>query len=190
MRLLVAIDGTDASDTALDYALDIAARLDASLLLAYAIEPPARATADGDDETESGPGNGSERVNRNGNGGANGNANTNTNGGANGNANTNTNGGANGNGDTRFVRDALEDARTTGDRVLHDAANRASVAGVDVERRLVSGDPVERLPELAAEASVDGIVVGHRRDVDHHEVVNSVAKGLIERSSVPVTVVP
>jgi nucleotide-binding universal stress UspA family protein len=178
MRLLVAIDGTDASDTALDYALDIAARLDASLLLAYAIEPPARATADGDDETESGPGNGSERVNRNGNGGAN------------GNANTNTNGGANGNGDTRFVRDALEDARTTGDRVLHDAANRASVAGVDVERRLVSGDPVERLPELAAEASVDGIVVGHRRDVDHHEVVNSVAKGLIERSSVPVTVVP
>jgi nucleotide-binding universal stress UspA family protein len=159
MRLLVAIDGTDASDTALDYALDIAARLDASLLLAYAIEPPVRATADGNGNRDGDGGDGED-------------------------------GTGNENGDTRFVQDALEDARTTGDRVLHDAANRASVAGVSAERRLVSGDPVERIPELAAEASVDGIVVGHRREVDHHEVVNSVAKGLIERSPVPVTVVP
>jgi nucleotide-binding universal stress UspA family protein len=155
MRLLVAIDGTDASDDALDYALDIAVRLDADLLLTYVLEPAIRVT-EGAESTH-----GLDDV---------------------------TDGGG-----SQFVRDALEDARTTGDRILNEAANRAKAVGLTVDTRLAEGDPLEELTALAGETSVDAVVVGHR---DAHggadgdtEVVESVAKGLIDRSPVPVTVV-
>jgi nucleotide-binding universal stress UspA family protein len=155
MRLLVAIDGTDASDDALDYALDLAVRLDASLRLTYVVEPAVRVTAD--EESTRGLADADEEH------------------------------------DTQFVRGALEDARTTGDRILREAANRADAVGVTAETRLVDGDPLEELAALAGEPSVDGIVVGHRdarNGTDRGEGVDeSVAKGLLDRSPVPVTVV-
>ena len=153
MRLLVAIDGTDASDGALDYALDIAARLDATLLLTYVVEPAVHVTDDeGATEWTSDPA-GADREEA----------------------------------DDRFVREALEDSRATGDRLLHEASDRANAVGVDVDTRVVTGDPTEALLSLASEAAADGIVVGHR--APEHDVVDSVARGLIDRSSVPVTVV-
>ena len=155
MRLLVAIDGTDASDDALDYALDIAVRLDAALLLTYVVEPAIRVT-EGTESTH-----GLDDV-----------------------------AGAEG---SQFVRGALEDARTTGDRILNEATNRAETVGVTVDTRLAEGDPLEELTALAGGTSVDGVVVGHR---DAHsgtdgdaEIVESIAKGLVDRSPVPVTVV-
>jgi nucleotide-binding universal stress UspA family protein len=159
MRLLVAIDGTDASEGALDYALEMASRLDASLLLAFVIEPAVRVTTEEGstqrlDETEPIDADADDDE-----------------------------------ADTRFVREALEDARTTGDRLLHEAATRADAAGVDADTRIVTGDPVETLLRLAVETPADGIVVGHRSTATHDDVDGSVAKGLIERSSVPVTVV-
>jgi nucleotide-binding universal stress UspA family protein len=155
MRFLVAIDGTDAGADALDYALDLAVRLGASLLLTYVVEPPAHVT-DGDGSTPPGDG---ERHDR-------------------------------GDGDgARFVREAIEDSRTTGDDLLHEAANRAAVVGVDADTHMATGEPVEVLPALADERSADAIVVGHRRTAGREAVVDSVAKGLIERSPVPVTVV-
>jgi nucleotide-binding universal stress UspA family protein len=151
MRILVAIDGTDAGANALDYAIDMAVRLGASLLLTYVVEPAVHVT-DGDGSTPPHEGE------RDGDG-------------------------------ARFVQEALEDSRTTGDDLLHEAANRASVVGVDVDTHMATGDPVEVLPALVDETSADAIVVGHRRAADREEVVDSVAKGLIERSPVPVTVV-
>jgi nucleotide-binding universal stress UspA family protein len=151
MRLLVALDETDASDDALDYALDIAARLDASLLFTHVVESPAHVTEEestgGADETAEG-----ER--------------------------------------TQFVRGAMEDARATGDQLLREAARRAKSLGISADTRIVDGDPLEELPTLARETSVDGVIVGHRGVDDYSETVASVAKELIGRSPVPVTVVP
>jgi nucleotide-binding universal stress UspA family protein len=160
MRLLVAIDGTDASEGALDYALEMASRLDASLLLAFVIEPAVRVTTD---EGSTQRLDGTEPID----------------------ADTDDD-----EADTQFVREALEDARTTGDRLLHEAATRADAVGVDADTRIVTGDPVETLLGLAVETPADGIVVGHRSTASHgDDVGGSVAKALIERSSVPVTVV-
>jgi nucleotide-binding universal stress UspA family protein len=160
MRLLVAIDGTDASEGALDYALEMASRLDASLLLAFVIEPAVRVTTE---EGSTQRLDGTEPIDTDAD---------------------------DDEADTQFVREALEDARTTGDRLLHEAATRANAAGVDADTRIVTGDPVETLLRLAVEASTDGIVVGHRSTANHaDDVGGSVAKALIERSSVPVTVV-
>jgi nucleotide-binding universal stress UspA family protein len=153
MRLLVALDGTDASDDAFEYALDIAGRLGATLLLAYAVEPAKHVLADGDAASPDGDG------------------------------------GSDPDHGSDFVRGAVEEARTAGDRRLNDAARRAEAVGVDADTRIVDGEPLDVLPELADEASADGIVVGHR-PADPDEVVDSVARGLIERAAVPVTVVP
>jgi nucleotide-binding universal stress UspA family protein len=152
MRLLVALDGTDASDDALDYALDIATRLDAALLLTHVIEPAIHVT---EEESTRGV---TEMDDEEG---------------------------------TRFVRGAIEDARTSGDRLLQRAARRARALGVAVDTRIVDGDPLEELARLAEEASVDGVVVGHRdeRNGAGDDAVGSVAKGLVDRSPVPVTVV-
>lgn len=152
MRLLVAIDGTDASDDALTYALDIAARLDVSLLLTHVVEPAVHVTDESTQEV-TGVENGSEA-------------------------------------ETQFVRGAIEDARATGDQLLQRAARRAETLGVDVDTAIRDGDPLEELTALADESAVDGIVVGHRGADTHAERVDSVAKGLLARSSVPVTVVP
>jgi nucleotide-binding universal stress UspA family protein len=151
MRLLVALDGTDASDDALDYALDIAVRLDASLLFAYVVEPAVRvteeastretATLDGGDETE-------------------------------------------------FVQGALEDARAVGDRILHEAVHRAETLDIAADTSLRDGDPLEELVTLAARPAIDGVIVGHRGVDDHADTIESIAKRLIARSPIPVTVVP
>ena len=150
MRLLVALDETDASDDALDYALDIATRLDASLLLTHVVEPAVHIT---EEESTRGVDEMSDEQ-------------------------------------TQFVRGAIEDARATGDRVLHEAARRAKSLDITVDTRIVDGDPLEELAALAGEASVDGVIVGHRGVDDYAETVGSVAKELITRSPVPVTVVP
>lgn len=148
MRFLVALDGTDASEDAFEHALELAVGLDASLLLAYAVEPASHVTdedaGDGDDPEEAEAG---------------------------------------------FVRGVLEDARTRGDRLLNDAARRARTAGVRVDTRIVEGEPLDVLPSLAEEVAADGVVVGHRRPDPAETVIDSVAKGLIDRSPVPVTVV-
>ena len=150
MRLLVALDETDASDDALDYALDMAARLDASLLFTHVVEPAVHVT---EEESTRGVDEMSDEQ-------------------------------------TQFVRGAIEDARATGDRVLHEAARRAKSLDITVDTRIVDGDPLEELAALAGEASVDGVIVGHRGVDDYAETVGSVAKELITRSPVPVTVVP
>lgn len=151
MRLLVALDGTDASDDALDYALDIAVRLDASLLFTFVVEPAIQVT-----EEES----------------------------------TRETADLNGGEETEFVQGALEDARAVGDRVLHEAVHRAETLDITADTSLRDGDPLEELITLANQPSIDGIVVGHRGVDDHAGTIESIAKRLIARSPIPVTVVP
>jgi nucleotide-binding universal stress UspA family protein len=90
-------------------------------------------------------------------------------------------------GDRLVVEDETA-AETRAERILDDAA--ASVAGVAVTTELLHGDPREVIPEFAAAERFDGIVVGHRGLSERRErVLGSVAKSLVERSPVPVTVV-
>jgi nucleotide-binding universal stress UspA family protein len=90
----------------------------------------------------------------------------------------------------RIVAEGPDRAEERGQRVVDDAVERAREAGVDVTGELVFGDPVETVPDFAAEAGADGIVVGHRGLSERAEsLVGSVARGITEASSLPVTVV-
>jgi len=98
-------------------------------------------------------------------------------------------GGVRRDGDTLI--ESVNDAERRGERLLAEVEDRVSDRGVECEAtHLLYGEPTEMIPELAAEESYDGIVVGHRGLSDRYErVLGSVAKGLIGRTSVPVTVV-
>ena len=90
----------------------------------------------------------------------------------------------------RIYTEDIEVAERRGEEILADAAERVSEAGLSVETELVYGDPVDSLTEYAQTEGVDGIVVGHRGLSSHVErMVGSVAKGLVENATVPVTVV-
>lgn len=92
-------------------------------------------------------------------------------------------------GDDRLVVEDEEDAEARAERVI-DAAVAAVGDRVPVTSELLHGDPRETIPDLAASEGYDGIVVGHRGLSERRErVLGSVAKSLVERSEVPVTVV-
>ncbi|MFB6167543.1 MAG: universal stress protein [Haloferacaceae archaeon] len=89
----------------------------------------------------------------------------------------------------RLVVEDEEDAEARADRILSAAAETAGDR-VPVTTELLRGDPREALPDFAASEGYDGIVVGHRELPERQErVLGSVAKSLVERATVPVTVV-
>lgn len=90
----------------------------------------------------------------------------------------------------RLVMESTAEAEERGAGVLDSAADRIDGDDVEVGRELVYGPPAEAIPEFAERTGADGILVGHRDLSEEHErLLGSVAKQLIERSSVPVTVV-
>jgi len=90
----------------------------------------------------------------------------------------------------RLIVESVGDAEARCERLLDDALERASDAGLEVDTEPLYGDPVETIPDYATTKGYDGIFVGHRDLSDGHErVLGSVAKGVVERSSFPVTVV-
>jgi nucleotide-binding universal stress UspA family protein len=92
--------------------------------------------------------------------------------------------------DDRIIQESYEDAEARASAHLEEAADRAAEAGIEAETELLEGDPVEVVPAYAEEAGVDALFVGHRGLSDRVEsMVGSVAKGLVEQSPVPVTVV-
>jgi len=92
--------------------------------------------------------------------------------------------------DDRLIVESVDDAERRGERLLERAVERAAGAGVEVDAELLYGDPVRTLPEFASAEGCDGIFVGHRGLSEAQErVLGSVAKGVVERSSLPVTVV-
>lgn len=90
----------------------------------------------------------------------------------------------------RLVIEDISDAEQRGQDALGNATEIATERGSDIETQLLYGDPVDAIPGYADEQDVDGVFVGHRGLSNEHEaVLGSVAKGLIDRASVPVTVV-
>jgi len=90
----------------------------------------------------------------------------------------------------RLIIENIEDAEDRGQGVLDDAQAFAADRGVELATELLYGDPVEQLSDFASTEGFDAIFVGHRGHSEHAErFLGSVAKGLVERSDLPVTVV-
>jgi len=148
MKFVVAVDGSDASDRALDHAVAMAAAAGGELTVVHAVDPDVYDTGGPDPE-----GDRSEA-------------------------------------ERRLIVEDVEDAENRGEEILEDAAERAGDAGLAVETELLYGNPVETVPSFATGEEYDGIFVGHRGLSEREErVLGSVAKGLVERAGVPVTVV-
>lgn len=92
-------------------------------------------------------------------------------------------------GQENLVVEAVADAEDRGQEILEAAVDR--VGELETEADLVYGDPVDAIATYAEDrGDVDEVVVGHRAVGERYErVLGSVAKGLVERAPVPVTVV-
>jgi nucleotide-binding universal stress UspA family protein len=92
--------------------------------------------------------------------------------------------------DQRLIIEGLEDAERRGLDALEDAADVAAGLGVDAETELLYGGPVEALTDFAESGGFDTIYLGHRgRSERAGLMLGSVAKSVVERATVPVTVV-
>jgi nucleotide-binding universal stress UspA family protein len=148
MKLLVAVDGSNASDNALAYASDVADAMNGSITVLHAVDP---------DVYDEG---GAEPIS------------------------------TLSDAEQRLVIESLEDAEDRGWALIDDAAEFAAEHGHDVERVLLHGTPVAEIAEYAEEHEFDAIYVGHRGLSERTErLLGSVAKGLVARATVPVTVV-
>lgn len=77
----------------------------------------------------------------------------------------------------------LESARTIAEEAVGDEP-------VDIETQLLTGRPADSLTEYAREQPVDAIYVGHRGlSEEREQVVGSVAKSVVDKADVPVTVI-
>jgi nucleotide-binding universal stress UspA family protein len=83
-----------------------------------------------------------------------------------------------------------------GERTLSEARHLAAdVAGerdadLAVETQLLTGRPATAIVERAEEAEADAVFVGHRGlSEERRQVVGSVAKSVLDKASVPVTVI-
>ena len=92
--------------------------------------------------------------------------------------------------DGALVMEGPDEAEERGQEVLDEALELARESGFDPETELLYGDAGVAIGEYAEERDVTGVYVGHRGLSEEYEaVMGSVAKRLVERSSVPVTVV-
>jgi len=93
--------------------------------------------------------------------------------------------------DGDLIQPGDEELLTAGRQTLELAREHATAAAdVDVETELLTGRPADAIAEYTAESDIDAIYVGHRGLSEKREqVVGSVAKSVLDRATVPVTVV-
>jgi len=93
--------------------------------------------------------------------------------------------------DGELVQPSEAELIDEGQATLDRAAEVAAEAGdIHVETELLTGRPADAIADYAADVGADAIYVGHRGLSEERErVVGSVAKGLLDRATVPVTVV-
>jgi nucleotide-binding universal stress UspA family protein len=85
--------------------------------------------------------------------------------------------------------DWYEREKEQADEQFGELESRASAAGVETERVIEVGKPAQTIVEMAAEESVDHIVMGsHGRQGVSRLLLGSVAENVVRRSPVPVTV--
>lgn len=90
----------------------------------------------------------------------------------------------------RLVIENIEHAEERALEMLERTARQLEAEDVEISQEVLYGDPVSAIPEYAEAHGVDGIYVGHRgRSARAERYLGSVAKTIIERASVPVTVV-
>lgn len=83
-----------------------------------------------------------------------------------------------------------------GEDIVQRAVERGTKRGVSVDTEVLAGDPIEEIPEFAERCGADAIYLGHRGLSHASEAISgqprgelgSVAKGIVERSTIPVTV--
>lgn len=147
MNLIVGIDGSQASNRALEYAAEIATATGGSVTAVHAVDPQVYEQREGGKSITDRP-----------------------------------------EAEKRLVLETIEAAEGRGEELLE-----AATASIDpeIETELLYGNPVKAISEYVDQrAAVDGIVVGHRQlSAEHERLLGSVAKGLVERAPVPVTVV-
>lgn len=94
------------------------------------------------------------------------------------------------NADERLILEGVEDAEERGMEILDEATERAEELGFEVEQTLLYGPPAVTIADFAETDGFDAIFVGHRgRSEKVERFLGSVAKKLVERATVPVTVV-
>ncbi|SIR76107.1 universal stress protein [Natronorubrum thiooxidans] len=92
--------------------------------------------------------------------------------------------------DQRLILESIEDAEQRGLDLLDDASAFADDLSHDVAVELCYGNPVAEITDYAEDEGFDAIFVGHRgRSERAGLMLGSVAKSLVERATVPVTVV-
>ncbi|MFW6000295.1 MAG: universal stress protein [Halorubrum sp.] len=95
--------------------------------------------------------------------------------------------------DGTIILPGEEAAVEAGQGVLESAravAEEAVDEPITVETQLLTGRPADALTEYAAEEAVDAIYVGHRGlSEEREQVVGSVAKSVVDKADVPVTVI-
>ena len=90
----------------------------------------------------------------------------------------------------RLIVESIEAAERRGSDVVEDAVSLAADRGHDINSELLYGPPVSKIADFAEADGFDAIFVGHRGMARRAEqMLGSVAKGLVERAGVPVTVV-
>ncbi|ESS04199.1 MAG: universal stress protein UspA related nucleotide-binding protein [uncultured archaeon A07HR67] len=95
--------------------------------------------------------------------------------------------------DGTIVLPGEEAAVEEGERILERARSVATDgddADLAVETELLTGRPAEAITDFAAETDADAIYVGHRGlSEEREQVVGSVAKSVVDKAAVPVTVI-
>ena len=85
---------------------------------------------------------------------------------------------------TELGNQTLEQARELAVRVVEE-----SDSDVSVETQLLTGRPADAITDRAREIGADAIYVGHRgRSEESEQAVGSVAKSVVDKATVPVTV--
>lgn len=96
--------------------------------------------------------------------------------------------------DGTIILPGEEAAVEAGEGVLENATTIATDAvgdePIDIETQLLTGRPADAITEYAREQPVDAIYVGHRGlSEEREQVVGSVAKSVVDKADVPVTVI-
>lgn len=90
----------------------------------------------------------------------------------------------------RLIIDSLDATEERGRSIVDEATEFAADRGHDVSGELLYGNPVRAITDYAEEEGFETIYVGHRgRSERTIEVLGSVARSVVERTTVPVTVV-
>ena len=94
--------------------------------------------------------------------------------------------------DGEIVLPGGDRAMDIGEQVLNRARQRAidHVSDLDADTKLLTGRPSDAIADYVDRAGVDAVYVGHRGlSEEREQVVGSVAKSIVDKATVPVTVI-